>query len=147
MKIYLAAPISGMSGEEVINYFTNTAYHLRQSGFDVIHPMLGKGYFRNEIKFKAEGYLGLPMSTNHAILNRDCWMVGQCDILYCNLTNAKIVSIGSCMELAWGHILRKHTVVAMRPDNIHQHAFVLEAADVIFETHSNALEYLAELQN
>ena len=145
MKIYLAGSISGQSGESVIDYFTLTAGFLRDLGFEVIHPMIAKGYFRNEAKFKAEGYMHKPMSTNHAIIERDRWMVEQCDILYCNLTMAEIVSIGSCMELAWGHILGKHTVVAMQPDNIHRHAFVMEAADVIFETHREGLEYLLEL--
>lgn len=145
MKIYLAGSISGQSGETVISYFTLTASFLQELGFEVIHPMIAKGYFRNEPKFKAEGYLDKQMSTNHAIIERDCWMVRQCDILYCNLTMADIVSIGSCMELAWGHILGKHTVVAMQPDNIHRHAFVMEAADVIFENHQESLNYLLEL--
>jgi nucleoside 2-deoxyribosyltransferase len=147
MKIYLAGSISGRGGEEVITYFTQTSNFLRDAGYEVIHPVIAKGYLRNEIKFKAEGYKHKPMSKNHAILERDCWMVEQCDILYCNLTMAEIVSIGSCMELAWGHILRKHTVVAMQPDNIHRHAFVLEAGDVIFDTHPEAINYLLELLN
>lgn len=147
MKIYLAGSISGQKGDIVIDYFTLTTSFLRSLGFEVIHPMIAKGYFRNEIKFKSEGYTDRPMSTNHAIIERDRWMVEQCDILYCNLTMAEIVSIGSCMELAWGHLLGKHTVIAMQPDNIHRHAFVMEAADVIFEAHQEALEYLTELLN
>ena len=107
--------------------------------------MIAKGYFRNEFKFKAEGYTDHPVSTNHAIFERDLWMIGQCDILYCNLTMADIVSIGSCMELACGHILRKHIVVTMQKDNIHRHAFVLEAAHVIFENVEESMNYLLEL--
>lgn len=142
MKIYLAGSISGQSGEAVISYFQETSSRLDAMGFEVIHPMIGKGYFRNEIKFKAEGYTHKPMSTNHAIIERDRWMVTMCDILYCNLSMAKIVSIGSMMELAWAHQLGKHSIVCMQPDNIHRHAFVLEAADVIFETHQDVIEYL-----
>lgn len=69
-------------------------------------------------------------------------MVSMCDILYCNLTMAQIVSIGSTMELAWAHQLGKHSVVAMQADNIHRHAFILEAADIVWETHEQALDYL-----
>lgn len=145
MRIYLAGSISGQSGESVIDYFTLTTSFLRDLGFEVIHPMIAKGYFRNETKFKADGYTDKPMSTNHAIIERDRWMVEQCDILYCNLTMANIVSIGSCMELAWAHLLGKHTIIAMQPDNIHRHAFVLEAGDVIFESHQESLNYLLEL--
>ena len=145
MKIYLAGPISGKGGEVTIDYFGSTASTLRQAGFEVIHPMIGKGYFRNEIKFKAEGYLHKSQSTNHAIIERDLWMVQQCDILYCNLIMAEIVSIGSIMEMAWAHILRKHTVLAMQSDNIHRHAFVLEAADIVFEAHDEAVSYIKQL--
>jgi nucleoside 2-deoxyribosyltransferase len=146
MNIYLAGSISGQSGEDVIQYFTNTAKQLTDLGFSVIHPMLAKGYFRNEIKFKAEGYTHKPMSTNHAIIERDRWMVNYCDILYCNLTMAKIVSIGSMMELAWAHQLGKHSIIAMQENNIHRHAFVLEAGDIIFESHPEVLEYLKLLK-
>lgn len=142
MIIYIAGSISGQSGEKVISYFNNTRAKLESLGFAVLSPMTAKGFFRNEIKFKAQGYNN-PVSTNHAIIERDRWMVGMCDILYCNLTMAQIVSIGSVMELAWGHQLGKHTVVSMQDDNIHRHAFVLEAADIIFETHQEAMDYLA----
>lgn len=145
LKIYIAGSISGMGGEEVINYFTSTAKQLADVGYSVMHPMISKGYFRNEIKFRTHGYDHAPMSTNHAIIERDCWMVEQCDVLYCNLSAAKIVSIGSTMELAWGHLLRKHTVTVMQKDNIHRHAFVIEASDIIFECHEDAIEYLTKL--
>jgi hypothetical protein len=49
------------------------------------------------------------------------------------------------MELAWASILGKHTVVSMQKENVHRHAFILEAADVIFETHEESMEYLDKL--
>jgi hypothetical protein len=145
MKIYTAASISGLSGEDVFSYFKNVKSVLTGMGYQVFSPLTAKGYFRNELKFKAEGYAGYPMSTNHAIIERDCWMVSLCDVLYCNLSMANHVSIGSTMELAWGHILRKHTVLTMQEDNIHRHAFILEAADIVFTEHDEALSYLAHL--
>lgn len=147
MKIYIAGPISGMSGEEVMAYFEKTRELLLNMGYEVLSPMTGKGQFRNEIKFKKQGYAGHPIITNHAIFERDHWMVCQADIIYTNLTLAKIVSIGSVMELAWASHMGKHTIVSMEKDNIHQHAFVIEAADVIFDTHNKALDYLVNLAN
>jgi len=141
MVVYLAGSISGQKAENVIDYFNSTKALLERAGFMVLNPMTAKDYFRNDIKFKAEGYK-FPPSTNHAIFERDRWMVSQCDVLYCNLTMAKIVSIGSMMELAWGSLLGKHTVVAMQSDNVHRHAFVLEAADIVWETHDEAIDYL-----
>jgi nucleoside 2-deoxyribosyltransferase len=108
--------------------------------------MTGKSYLRTELEFKSNGY-GNPVSTNHAILSRDKWMVGQCDIFLCDLTYARErVSIGAMMELAWANLLGKHTVVVMQSENnIHRHAFPLEASDVIFETMEDATAYLLKL--
>lgn len=145
MIIYIAGAISGQSGDDVIRYFNETKNALNALGFTVLSPMTAKGFFRNEIKFKAQGYNN-PVSTNHAIIERDRWMVSMCDILYCNLTMAKIISIGSTMELAWAHQLGKHTIVAMQEENIHRHAFILEAGDIIFETHFDAIDYLAHFE-
>ena len=54
MLIYLAGSISGQSGEAVTNYFTTTSNFLKNAGFEVLHLMIAKGYFRNEFKFKAD---------------------------------------------------------------------------------------------
>jgi nucleoside 2-deoxyribosyltransferase len=142
MIIYTAGSISGQTAGAVKEYFASTKRRLEALGYKVLNPMTAKNYFRNEIKFKAHGYDDYPASTNHAIFERDKWMVSQCDIIYCNLTMAEIVSIGSMMELAIGACLGKHTVLAMQTGNIHQHAFVLEAADIVWETHEEAMMYL-----
>jgi nucleoside 2-deoxyribosyltransferase len=147
LKIYIAGPITGMTGEEVINYFNDTAEKLEQLGYGVLHPMTAKGYFRTEKKFKAEGYT-FPQSTNRAIVGRDHWMVSQCDILWLNLLNAKAVTIGGVSELAWAYHMRKHTLVTMSiddPENVHNHGFVREMADIIYPTYAELYEYLTNL--
>jgi nucleoside 2-deoxyribosyltransferase len=82
------------------------------------------------------------MSTNHAIIERDRWMVRQCDILYINLKGATEKSIGSIMELAWACMLDKYVVLVMDDGNVHEHAFVVEAADIRFKDEESALDYL-----
>lgn len=144
MKIYIAGSISGKDIEEVKEYFSETSWLLRSFGYEVLSPMTGKGKLRTDAKYRAKDYRH-PIATNRAIIGRDRWMVGQCDILYCNLYGADHASIGSMMELAWGYELRKHIVVVMEEENIHQHAFVLQAADIIFPTPEEAEEYLADL--
>lgn len=142
MKIYLAGPISGLSYDDVVGRIH--AYRMTLPEFEILSPMTGKEYLRNEIDLKAYGY-GNPVSTNHAIYERDMWMVKQCDVVFADLMNAERVSIGTVMELAWASLLGKHTVVAMEPENIHRHAFVLEAADIVFETATEAFKYIAKL--
>jgi len=144
MKIYCAHPICGLQAEEIIKYYDEVVERLSDFGYEVFHPIVEKGYMRNEVKFKAEGF-GDPVSTNHAISERDKWMVMNCDILFLNLLGTKTISIGCVMELAWAQILNKHTIVVMEKDNIHRHAFVLEAADVVFEDYDDAIEYLGKL--
>ncbi len=108
--------------------------------------MTGKTYLRNEIEFKASGYENFPASTNKAIKKRDKWMVKDSDIILVDFTECNgIVSIGSCMELAWADMMTKHTIAVMQKDNIHQHAFVLECSDIVFETMEDAYKYLEDL--
>ena len=146
MKIYLGFRISGSSYEAVTKYVSNVQEELDSCGYTVMHPMTGKESLRTETQFKAHGYAGIPQATNHAIFERDIWMVRQCDVFYLNLMDAdERVSIGGVMELAVAAALGEHTVVSMGAENIHQHAFVLEAADVIYETHEEAMKYLERL--
>jgi hypothetical protein len=144
LKIYCVHPISGLSADEVFDYYDDTKTVLTDMGYDVFIPMIGKGHLRTEIKFKAADYRS-PLTTNHAIFNRDKWMVKQADILYANFTGAEIVSIGSMFELAWGSDNDKQVIVVMEKDNIHRHAFVMEAATIIFETENEAIDYLKHM--
>lgn len=146
MKIYLARPISGASAEEVYGYYDEVTTILKNvTSYEVLSPMKGKQPLRTELEFKAHGYDHVPVATNHAIIERDRWMVSNADIVYANLSGTQRVSIGTCMELAWAHDKGKHTIVVMEEGNIHRHAFILEAADIVFKTHDEAMDYLYEL--
>lgn len=145
MKVYCVHPISGRSADDVFSYYTGVKTDLEAMGYDVLIPMFGKGSLRTEIAFKAHGQEGNPLTANHAIFNRDKWMVKQADILYANLLGAKHVSIGSMFELAWGSDNDKQNVVVMEEDNIHRHAFVLEAATVVYNNAEDAMAYLQAL--
>ena len=145
LKIYLAGPISGESYDSVVSKIQMIRDRLAQLGYQVMHPMTGKGKLRTEIKFKSVGYDGVPTSSNHAIYERDKWMVRQADVVLFNLGNTARVSIGSMFELAWAALEDKHTIVVMEQDNIHEHAFVFEAADIVLPNLTAALEYLETL--
>lgn len=144
LSIYCAHPISGLSYEEVVNYYEGIVDYLESIGYDVLHPMTGKAFLRNEKEFKSEGY-GTPVSTNQAIKERDQWMVRNADVILVDFAGASSVSIGCASELAWGDLLGKHTVVVMEKDNVHRHAFILEEADITFEALKEAKDYLKKL--
>lgn len=144
LSIYLAHQITGLSYEEVVSYYENVTKILTEFGYKIYCPMTGKSYLRTEDNLKNEGYK-FPTSTDHAIKERDKWMVSQSDVVLTDLTGMTRVSVGCMMELAWADLLGKHTIVVMEKDNPHRHAFVLECADIVFETLPEALAYLKNL--
>lgn len=147
MIIYLAGPISGESYDQITEKIMDKKRRLMMMGYNVIHPMTGKNYLRNEIKFKAVGYDEFPASTNKAIVGRDRWMVSKCDIILADFFQSKRVSIGTVFEIAWAQEMGKLVIGVIDKDNIHQHAFVLETCDVIFETLKDAYIYLESIES
>lgn len=142
-KLYLAHPIGGLQGKDVFTYYDNLSEKLSKF-YDILSPMVGKNFLRNTVEFKPTGYEH-PITKNHAIFQRDTWMVSQSDIIFCDLIGVEKISIGCCMELAIASWLNKHTIVVMDKGNIHNHAFILEAADIVFETFEEGYNYLVEL--
>lgn len=143
MKIYCAHRISGLTVAEVREYYTKVRGLLTVAGYTVLSPLDVDG-LRPDHQVQSTGYEH-PVRTDHAIVERDQWMVHQSDVVYVNLLKTVAPSIGCTMELAWAHDRGKHTVVLMQKDNVHRHAFVLEAADVVFEEERDALRYLMKL--
>ncbi len=147
-KIYLGKSITGRTPQEVFSYYEKMKKELSEIGLMVLHPLVGKGDFKNDSVFTAGDYKNKsPVSSNHAIKNRDQFMVKYCDIVLINLLDTTKVSIGCVAELAWANLLGKHTILCMERGNIHEHAFVFECADIIFETLAEAKEYLQTFVN
>ena len=145
MKIYLylAHPISGLTGNEVFKYYDDICTILSKN-YKILSPMIGKNYLRNNNKCIPNGYKN-AISNDHSIFQRDTWMVNQSDVVFCDFTGSKKVSIGCCMELAIASFLNKHTIIIMNEENIHNHSFILESADIIFDTFNEGINYLIEL--
>lgn len=142
MKIYIAHPITGLTPDTVFNYYEKMIKTLWQ--YAVLSPMTGKDNLRCEVELKSDGYFQ-PTATNHAIFERDMWMVSQADVVLVDLFNTPRCPIGCYMELAVAAWLRKHTILVMAKDSEYRHAFILEAADIVFETMEEAIKYLQEL--
>ena len=143
LKIYFAGPISGKSGDDVFEYYRSIEKEFAGLA-TILSPMTGKAELRFEKSYDPKGYSD-PVATDHAIVERDLWMVRQADIVFVNLFLTEWVSIGSVSELAWAHLLGKHTVVALEKDNIHEHAFVVQMADIRYFNPRMARVYLKEL--
>lgn len=142
-KIYLAHPITGLSAKQVFGYYDTISDELGYKHI-ILSPVTGKDYLRQEAVVQ-KNYEDYPISGSHAIFERDVWMVSSADIVFCDFRNAEKVSIGCCMELAIAAKLGKHTVVVMDDGNVHDHPFVREAADIVFKTMEEALDYLKQM--
>jgi len=147
LTVYCAAPITGGDYRSVFAYFENAKRVLESYGMDirVLHPMVGKEVLLRELEAAESVPDGGPVCTPQAIFQRDRWMIRESNVTYLNLAHADAVSIGCCMELAIANTLGKHTVLVMPEDSCHQHAFVLAAADIIFPSEDEALDYLTVL--
>jgi hypothetical protein len=147
MKLYFARPFTNYSYTEITDYYHNNIPKLESAGYKVLCPMAVKRELKDQGD-KPIGKLGykFPETTNHAIYERDKWMVTHlCDVLLCDLSIKADAIIGCTSELIWSSFTNKHTVLVLPKDSPHYHAFLLESADIVFETLEEAIEYLINL--
>jgi hypothetical protein len=148
LKIYCAAQITGRTWNEVVEYYKDITLLLGSVGYTVFNPMVNKGSGGSDSVIGPGNYKTMnPSLTNRAIKKRDFWMVRQADVVLVDFTGTKVASIGMVSELAIADFMGKHTVVVIEEKNIHNHAFILEEADVIFRDMPDALNYLQKLIN
>lgn len=141
-EIYVARPFKGFDIQEVRSYLVSIGKELAHYGYRMLYSLAGKDDLDGTLL--SHGY-DHPIARDHAVFERDRWMATKADIVLVDLSMAGEVSIGCVMELAWAAQAGRHTIVVMTKDNPHWHAFVLEAADVVFETLDEALNYLEAL--
>lgn len=140
-SIYVGGPISGTNKEECIKRFKKLAQSL-QRGFVVNSPLEAITTPRTEMKFRGE-YDGAPELSNHAIVERDKWSIEHSDFMLMNFSGAEKTSLGCAVELGWAMYNSVHVVVVMDEDSeIYNHAFIKEAAHVVFFNMEDALNYL-----
>jgi nucleoside 2-deoxyribosyltransferase len=146
MNLYLAGPITGCTYRGATDWRKTFAARAQELGYNVYSPMRGKEHLSRVRRLRPHGYDN-PTSTDKAIMRRDSFDVRRADVIVANLAGAKIVSIGTVMEIGWGYLLGKFVVVVMgNVDQVHSHAFVEQAASIIVETLEDAetvLEVLA----
>lgn len=148
-KVYLAGPVTGCTYEGCTEWRDGVKAKLEQYEYRCISPMRGKKWLKGEGVIKPTGYKAPEhmISSDHNIRCRDKRDVDDCDILLINLQDAYIASLGSVMELERGACKGKYCIVVMEENNLHRHAFVHDAASVIFPTLELAVEYLINVYN
>jgi nucleoside 2-deoxyribosyltransferase len=141
-SVYLAGPIAHLSGSESRTWRKAVSEQLRP--IKCYSPMRDTHMLGDDEIVTAVGY-SLPIVSNRGILARDRFDVQRCDVIFVNLLGAQRISIGTCIEIGWGHLLQKPVVAVMEPGNIHEHAMVLEAIDYRVNTLDHACDIVRSL--
>lgn len=130
--VYLAGPITGLNYAGVTDWrnYTIRRLALAEAGIKGLSPMRGKEYLSEVSKFTADGDKYKPLgvlSSNRGTITRDRWDATRCDMLLVNFLGAKVVSIGTIMEIAWADSKRIPIVCAIEEEgNPHEHGMLME---------------------
>lgn len=131
MKVYLAGAISGSTFGEATDWRDEVKRQLKENGIDGYSPLRGKEYLekvgRIENAYDTVGDFGTPLSTSRGIMTRDHFDVLTCDVVFVYLKDAKRVSIGTVMEIAWAYAYRKPVVMVVEKGHLHEHPMIFEA--------------------
>jgi hypothetical protein len=127
--LFLAGPLTGISYGDALDW---RKYVESKLPSDVIafSALRGKEYVAKEAVLK-DSYPEHLLSTPQGTITRDRYDVSRCDALFVNFLKADQVSIGTIMEMAWADAWRIPIILAMEKGNIHDHAFVRQAAGFI----------------
>lgn len=136
--VYLAGPISGLSYREIGTWRNQFAKKLPYY-MKIIHPLRYQTYLESE-KIIGDAYEDKVLSSQKGLTERSRHDLMRCDLLVANLLNAKKVSIGTVMEIAWADILRKPIVLLMEDNNIHDHAMIREVSGFRVRTIEEAVD-------
>lgn len=137
-RVYLAGAITGLTWDEATAWRKQVSKALEPFGIECYSPLRFKNYLSHLDKLP-DSYNN-ELSTGKGIVTRDRWDATRCDVLFVNLLNAKKISTGSVMEIAWADLKRIPIVIAMEEDNVHRHAMIIECAGFICTTLERAIE-------
>lgn len=140
--IYLAGPIAGCSKGEANSwrdYVNSQLAEYRIRGISPLRcePLVGERY--------GVSYEDPRFGTPRAIASKNYLDVQMCDMTLCYLPkelNERRLSIGTIIELAWAHSLRKPTILVSDYDFITQHPVVQANAGWVVTTLDDAVDII-----
>ncbi len=153
--VYLAGAIAGRNYFTALDWRNATQKWLLSRGIETLSPLRAKDALANVKRpiistdfhdYETDGVF----FTSWGIMARDYNDVRRCDALLVNLLGLTKPSLGTVMELAWAHALRKPAVVAIEASgNPHDnHPMIFEAmASYRVETLDEAIDAVAVILN
>lgn len=138
-SVYAAGPISGLSYDEATDWRELARAELAKYGIKVLSPLRAEIGLKNADKVKdsytkdeLEKTFDIYREANQVMLHsrgvttRDRFDCMNCSVVFVNLLNAKKISIGTVLEIAWADSARIPIVAVMEPGNLHEHAMINE---------------------
>lgn len=139
--MYLSGPISGKSYGGATSWRDDATRFLAGYSIETLDPMRGKASLQGQKIIEDRPELGGALVADAAIYYRDQWDVQRCDIMLVNLSESgRRVSIGTMFEMAWAWMHRKVVILVLPEENIHEHAFVRQAAGMRVSTLDEGLQ-------
>ncbi len=127
MRIYLAGPISGCVFNECVDwrdYFKT----LIPKSIQCLSPMRGKDFLKAKGTITDSYENDGPMATQKGIMTRDFFDCTRSDLVIANLLETKIISVGTCMEVAWAFMNKTPLIAIIEEEgNLHDHPMIREA--------------------
>ena len=147
--VYLAGPITGLTFDECTDWRQHAVRRLASQGIKGLTPLRGKEYLNSFGKLSGHGreYADAGvLSTARAVMTRDRFDATRCDVLLVNLLGAKIISVGTVMEMAWADLRRTPIVCAIeKTGNIHEHMMIDQAIGFRLESLDEALSVVESI--
>ena len=145
--VYLAGPITGCTYEECVawreDFIRSVPYSIK-----CLSPMRGKTRRGSTCREEATGSAEISKSDNilrqaSSIMARDYFDCMRADVIVFNMLGTTRVSIGTCMEMAWGYANQTPMIFIMEKEgNLHDHAMVRACGGFWCETIDEAKQTL-----
>lgn len=146
MNVYLSGPIAGLNYDKTLNWRDYVSNILKFSGISFFSPMRYKEFLQNH---KLGGFDDtIPLTSSKGIMIRDFFDCKRSDLIFVNLLDAKIVSIGTVMEIGWAYCMQKPIILVIEDiGNIHDnHPMITEATSYRVNTLDKGMEILKALK-
>ena len=148
MIVYLAGPITGKTYAGATDWRHDFGLILPK--IIKLSPMRGKDYLKELVDDVMPNAVNGSnprqlMSTPRAVFSRDLFDIRRSDAIVANFLHSTERSIGTVFELGYARSLGKLIIVVMDEQNVHEHAFIREAASFVVPTLKDAEDLLEQL--
>jgi len=131
--MYTAGPIKGLKYKEAESWreYVNKEMNCLAPWINTLSPVRGDHAMKgtdNIIYNESDDHI---LSTKKALNQRDYNDVKRSDIIFVNLLDTEVVSIGTVMEIAWARSFQIPVILVMEKENIHNHPLLTYPAGYI----------------